>query len=124
MSKKPLSLYSVQELLLRAAEFDEMAASARTTSARQSLERLAARFRVMAAGRAADPSAIDRQTDAAPDPMPVHLPGESASWEGAYQEVNVFVTPTGQIVRARRGEPLPAAPRGYTWRLASELVED
>jgi hypothetical protein len=124
MSRKPLSLYSVQELLLRAAEFDGMAASARTTSARQSLQRLAARFRVMAAGRAADPSASDRHHDADPNPVPVHLPGEPASWEGSYQEVNVFGTPTGQTVRARRGESLPAAPRGYTWRLATELVED
>jgi hypothetical protein len=124
MSKKPLSLYTVQELLLRAAEFDGMAASAGTTSARALLQRLAARFRVMAARRAADPSALGQQSDAGADPMPVHLPGESASWEGSYQEVNVFGTPTGQTVRARRGDSLPAAPRGYTWRLASDLVED
>jgi|GEM_PF-5509279 hypothetical protein len=124
MSKKPLSLYSVQELLLRAAEFDGMAASARTGSVRQSLQRLAARFRVMAAGRVGDPFAIGRQPDAGLDPMPMHLPGEPASWEGSYQEVNVFGTPTGQIVLARRGESLPAAPRGYTWRLATESVED
>jgi len=124
MSKKPLSLYSVQELLLRAAEFDGMAASARTGSVRQSLQRLAARFRVMASGRVGDPFSIGRQPDAGLDPMPMHLPGEPASWEGSYQEVNVFGTPTGQIVLARRGESLPAAPRGYTWRFATESVED
>jgi hypothetical protein len=56
-------LYSVEELLRRAAEFDGMAASARTTSTRQSLHRLAARFRVMAAGRAGNPPAINRQSD-------------------------------------------------------------
>ena len=100
-----------------------MAASAQSASAMQSLQRLAARFRVMAAGRAGDPSAIDRQPDAGLDWMPVHLPGEPASWEGSYQEVNVFGTPTGRYW-PRRGEWLPAAPRGYTWRLATEFVED
>ena len=35
---------------------------------------------------------------------------------GAYEELNVLGTPTGMVHRAHEGEPLPRAPRGFTWR--------
>jgi hypothetical protein len=36
---------------------------------------------------------------------------------GHYEERNVFGTPTGKVTHAAEGQSLPAAPRGFTWRL-------
>ena len=45
-----------------------------------------------------------------------HLPGQPATCMGCYEELNVFGTPTGEVTHATEGQPLPAAPRGFTWR--------
>jgi len=50
-----------------------------------------------------------------------HLPGEPASHSGPYELLNVFGSPTGVVVtHAKEGEPLPIAPRGFTWRHVPE----
>jgi hypothetical protein len=33
-----------------------------------------------------------------------------------YEELNVFGSPTGAVVRVREGDRLPGAPRSFTWR--------
>jgi hypothetical protein len=49
-----------------------------------------------------------------------HLPGGAAPAEGAYCLLNVLGGMTGVVARVPRGNPLPQAPRGFTWRLAQE----
>jgi hypothetical protein len=46
-----------------------------------------------------------------------HPPGATAPINGYYRLLNVFGTPTEHTTHIRRGEALPAAPRGYGWRL-------
>jgi hypothetical protein len=46
-----------------------------------------------------------------------HLPGEPARRAGRYDDLNVFGTHTGRVAHVEAGEYLPAAPRGFTWRL-------
>ncbi len=48
-----------------------------------------------------------------------HDPADDASESGRYELLNIFGTPTGEALSACAGEPLPAAPRGYSWRLVS-----
>jgi len=46
-----------------------------------------------------------------------HLkPGELAPATGAYKEHNVFGTPTGNRIDVTKGDLMPPAPRGFTWR--------
>src|SRR4051812_20837405 len=45
-----------------------------------------------------------------------HPPGALAPATGRYEELNVFGTRTGQVAHVVKGEKLPAAPRGFTWR--------
>ncbi len=45
-----------------------------------------------------------------------HKPGDPAPATGHYEELNVFGTPTGKVHHAREGEPLPRAPRNFSWR--------
>ena len=52
--RKSLAENTVEELLQMADEFDAMAARASTQDAKQALERLGARFRIFAAGRASN----------------------------------------------------------------------
>jgi hypothetical protein len=35
---------------------------------------------------------------------------------GLFEEINLFGAPTGVMTRVNRGEALPGAPRGFTWR--------
>jgi hypothetical protein len=49
-----------------------------------------------------------------------HQPGARAPATGRYEELNVFGSPTGRIERVREGEPLPASPRGHSWRPIEE----
>ena len=49
-----------------------------------------------------------------------HQPGEPAPSSGAYEELNVFGTPTGKIAVVAKDEKLPAAARGFTWRPLTE----
>jgi hypothetical protein len=48
-----------------------------------------------------------------------HNPNEHAPVSGRYELLNVFGTGTGEAVCAGEGERLPAAPRGYRWRLVA-----
>jgi hypothetical protein len=45
-----------------------------------------------------------------------HNPGDPAPETGRYEEYDVPGNPTGRIVHVNEGEPLPVAPRGFTWR--------
>lgn len=47
-------------------------------------------------------------------------PGASASVGGVYELLNVMGTPMGTRVLVSRGEALPPAPFGWTWRLVVE----
>jgi hypothetical protein len=49
-----------------------------------------------------------------------HRPGEPASDSGAYEELNVFGTPTGRVEVVAKDEELPDAARGFSWRPLSE----
>jgi hypothetical protein len=49
-----------------------------------------------------------------------HHPGEPAPERGHYESLNIFGSPAGDSVHLEKGEPLPALPRGYTWRRAEE----
>jgi hypothetical protein len=64
MSRKSLSALSVDELLERAVEMDEMAATATNAAVKQSLEGLAARFRTFAARRASSAQLAERKPTA------------------------------------------------------------
>ena len=44
-----------------------------------------------------------------------HQPGDRAPATAHYEELNVFGNPTGAIVHVREGDPLPPAPRSFTW---------
>jgi len=48
-------------------------------------------------------------------------PGTPAPHAGLFEEANVFGRPTGVLAAKDAGEPLPGAPRGFTWRPLSEL---
>ena len=48
---------------------------------------------------------------------------QPAPTTGHYRLLNVFGTPTEHTTHIRRGEALPAAPRGYGWRLEQEMGE-
>ena len=50
-----------------------------------------------------------------------HKPGDPVPVTGHYEELNVFGSPTGKVHHATEGEPLPDAPRGFTWRLAQTV---
>ena len=45
-----------------------------------------------------------------------HRPGDRAPATGHYEQLNIFGMPSSCVVLVREGEPLPAAPRGFTWR--------
>jgi hypothetical protein len=50
-----------------------------------------------------------------------HLePGAPAPVTGTYEEHNVFGTPTGNRIHVNNGDPLPPAPRSFTWRRVSD----
>jgi len=50
---------------------------------------------------------------------PEHVPMDGAPALGQYELLNIFGTATGEAVSASEGERLPAAPRGYSWRLVA-----
>ena len=52
-----------------------------------------------------------------------YQPGDPAPETGDYEECNVFGSPTGTVAHVRKGEPLPGAPRGFTWRLSRPQEE-
>jgi hypothetical protein len=50
-----------------------------------------------------------------------YLPGSEAPEDGVYEEL-IFGASTGITERVGKGERLPLAPRGYTWRTAPWTV--
>jgi hypothetical protein len=48
-------------------------------------------------------------------------PGGSAPETGVYEELNVFGTPTGNVIVLARTETFPVLPMGFTWRPLSSL---
>jgi hypothetical protein len=73
MSRESLR-QNLQELLERAAEFDAMVAMARTSSTKHSLASFAARYRTLAAWRAASGQKDEELFTTAPVEMPEHRP--------------------------------------------------
>ena len=53
-----------------------------------------------------------------------HQPGDLAPVAGAYEELNIFGSPTGSAAILQQGERIPLSPRGFTWRLLSDLPQD
>ena len=49
-----------------------------------------------------------------------HKPGDPAPHTGHYEELNVFGSETGHVVHVRKGDALPGAPYGFTWRLSQK----
>ena len=45
-----------------------------------------------------------------------HNPGDPPPETGHYAELNVFGRHIGKVAHVAEGEPLPSAPRGFTWR--------
>jgi len=107
--RKSLAESTVEELLQIADEFDAMAARASTQDARHALERLGARFRIFAAGRAAR-----RRNE------PV-APGAPAPTAGTYELRNIFGTRAGDSVQVRKGELMPRAARAFSWHQVEYL---
>ncbi len=48
---------------------------------------------------------------------PEYPPGTRVTLAGVYEQRNVMGTPTGLRITVERDEPLPAAPRGFTWSM-------
>jgi len=48
--------------------------------------------------------------------LPEHRPGDPAPSSDAFEELNVFGTPTGRVAVVTKGEKLPDSARGFTWR--------
>jgi hypothetical protein len=57
-------------------------------------------------------------------PVPEYPPGARVSVGGVYEQCNVLGAPTGEQVAMAPGESLPAAPRGFTWRLREARKDD
>jgi hypothetical protein len=44
-----------------------------------------------------------------------YAPGEAAPASGTYEQRNVLGSATGSRITVAKGQPLPKAPRGFTW---------
>jgi hypothetical protein len=54
-----------------------------------------------------------------------HPPHSAAPNTGLFEEHNIFGAPTGVVAFVTEGEPLPGAPRNFTWRsLADHSIEE
>ena len=113
--RRPLSALTVAQLLERVVELETMAGAASNPSVKAALETLAERFLGLAERRAADLHGGEHRAGTTPAPAE-HAPGEPARRSGRFRLFNLFGSPTPETTEARRGEALPAAPRGYTWR--------
>jgi hypothetical protein len=49
-------------------------------------------------------------------PNEEYLPGDRAPATGYFEQLNVFGSSAGKVVHVSKDAPLPAAPRGFTWR--------
>jgi hypothetical protein len=81
MESESLRERSIQGLLERAAEFDRMAARARTRETKSWMKSFAARFRTLAAWRASKGQRDEELSTAAPVEMPMHPSRRSARRE-------------------------------------------
>jgi hypothetical protein len=52
-----------------------------------------------------------------------YSPQALAPVAGTYEQCSVLGSPTGVRVNLARGERLPAAPRGFTWRVVESPPE-
>jgi hypothetical protein len=50
-------------------------------------------------------------------------PGEQAPSDGVYELRNVLGSATGTRITLEGGQKLPAAPRGFTWRVCEPRLE-
>ncbi|HTI82057.1 MAG TPA: hypothetical protein VL614_16525 [Acetobacteraceae bacterium] len=57
-------------------------------------------------------------------PMAEYPPGARAPISGVYELRNVLGSPTGVRTTIACGDPLPAAPRGFTWQLLETHMDD
>lgn len=55
--------------------------------------------------------------------QPTHPPGRPAPVSGIFEQMNIFGSPTGIMVRVPCGHPLPAAPVGHGWAIGEEHPE-
>lgn len=55
---------------------------------------------------------------------PERAPGDIAPTTGKYELLDVLGSRTGTIEHVKEGEPLPAAPRSFTWRHVVESDEE
>ena len=51
-------------------------------------------------------------------------PGMQAPVAGTFEQRSVLGSATGVRVTVARGEPLPRAPRGFTWRIIDCVTDD
>lgn len=116
MISPPPHEQTVQQLLDRLTELEAMAATATTPAAKTALETLIARVLALADKRAAELSGRGRRKGGAAKSAE-QGPGEPALRAGRFRLFNVFGSATGETISAMRGQKLPAAPRGYSWRL-------
>ena len=56
--------------------------------------------------------------------MREYSPGHPAPASGVFSEVNIFGTPTGEVVHVEVGAPLPAAPIGFRWVIGAAAPDD
>ncbi len=59
-----------------------------------------------------------------PVPMAEYPPGARAPIRGVYELRNVLGSPAGERATVARGDPLPAAPRGFTWQVLDAHMDD
>jgi hypothetical protein len=57
-------------------------------------------------------------------PTPEYPPGTRVPMSGVYEQRSVLGSSTGERITVARGEALPAAPRGFTWRLLEAIEGD
>jgi len=101
---------------------DGMAETASTQAVRRSLEVLAGRFRALARLRAGGTEAVVWPDVISGRPR-CSRPGDPAPRAGRYRQLNVFGSPTGEVVEAAQGDRLPLAPRSFTWELVQATEE-
>lgn len=53
-----------------------------------------------------------------------YSPGMQAPMAGIFELRSVLGSPTGVRVTVARGEPLPKAPRGFTWSIIESVTDD
>lgn len=114
MARRPLAELTLPQLLERVSELEAMAATATTVPVKTALEKLASRFLALADRRAAEMSDRAPPPDEGPHATQ-QWPGEPALRSGRFRLLNVFGRALQETTHLERGEPIPPAPRGFTW---------